>query len=238
MKKIILSLLVLSGILTLALLVITETYPFSTSSPLYRLQLSAEQMRLIMAPNAETQARLAVELADRRLADLAQIQDGSQISQAVETYINSLQSASAAYSMLPVAAQATWWDWLNPHLTQAEIVARSLAEPYCDTILMTLAAQRKSQNPELASTPFTPEPESIIAAEPVPFLGQDVKHEDFPLTGGHSDLACASCHLYGVYAETPTNCGSCHTIKSTVVGFADLPASLLLPDDLNLADPY
>ena len=32
----------------------------------------------------------------------------------------------------------------------------------------------------------------------------------FPLTGAHVTVACASCHVNGVYAGTPTDCYSCH----------------------------
>jgi hypothetical protein len=32
----------------------------------------------------------------------------------------------------------------------------------------------------------------------------------FPLTGAHTSVPCASCHINGVYAGTPTDCYSCH----------------------------
>ncbi len=32
----------------------------------------------------------------------------------------------------------------------------------------------------------------------------------FPLTGAHTTVACANCHINGVYAGTPTDCYSCH----------------------------
>lgn len=33
----------------------------------------------------------------------------------------------------------------------------------------------------------------------------------FPLTGAHTTVPCASCHVGGKYAGTPTDCYSCHT---------------------------
>jgi len=33
----------------------------------------------------------------------------------------------------------------------------------------------------------------------------------FPLTGAHVNVACASCHTNPVYANTPTDCYSCHS---------------------------
>ena len=33
---------------------------------------------------------------------------------------------------------------------------------------------------------------------------------NFPLTGAHRSVPCASCHVDGVYAGTPTDCVACH----------------------------
>jgi hypothetical protein len=33
----------------------------------------------------------------------------------------------------------------------------------------------------------------------------------FPLTGAHATVACANCHVSGIYAGTPTACYSCHS---------------------------
>ncbi|MBI5362365.1 MAG: hypothetical protein HZA53_04240 [Planctomycetes bacterium] len=35
-------------------------------------------------------------------------------------------------------------------------------------------------------------------------------HASFPLTGAHTQAACASCHGGGVYSGTPTQCSACH----------------------------
>ena len=32
----------------------------------------------------------------------------------------------------------------------------------------------------------------------------------FPLTGAHTTVACATCHVNNVFAGTPTNCNACH----------------------------
>ena len=44
----------------------------------------------------------------------------------------------------------------------------------------------------------------------MPFLGQNVHHQDFPLVGGNGELLCQNCHSEGVYAGTEKNCSSCH----------------------------
>jgi hypothetical protein len=33
----------------------------------------------------------------------------------------------------------------------------------------------------------------------------------FPLTGAHTTVPCANCHVSGIYAGTPTDCYSCHS---------------------------
>jgi hypothetical protein len=35
----------------------------------------------------------------------------------------------------------------------------------------------------------------------------------FPLTGGHSGVACTTCHVNGQYKDTSANCYSCHAAK-------------------------
>ena len=39
----------------------------------------------------------------------------------------------------------------------------------------------------------------------------------FPLTGAHTSTPCASCHIGGRYAGTPTDCFSCHKTEYTTV---------------------
>jgi hypothetical protein len=39
----------------------------------------------------------------------------------------------------------------------------------------------------------------------------------FPLTGAHTAVACANCHVGGRYAGTPTDCYSCHKSQYTAV---------------------
>jgi hypothetical protein len=39
----------------------------------------------------------------------------------------------------------------------------------------------------------------------------------FPLTGAHTTVACANCHVGGRYAGTPTDCYACHKADFTSV---------------------
>jgi hypothetical protein len=42
------------------------------------------------------------------------------------------------------------------------------------------------------------------------WTGAAIRHDLFPLTGGHAGLQCAQCHTGGSYTSTPSDCYSCH----------------------------
>jgi hypothetical protein len=74
-----------------------------------------------------------------------------------------------------------------------------------------LADYSGTTNPNHASAGF-PQDCSIChtstAWTPASF---DHSKTKFPLTGAHVNVACASCHISGVYSGTPTSCYSCHS---------------------------
>ncbi len=43
----------------------------------------------------------------------------------------------------------------------------------------------------------------------------DHEKTDFPLTGEHADVACASCHTTTKYDQTPTQCAACHALQDS-----------------------
>ena len=60
-------------ILALAgLFVLSEAYPLRPGSPVYRLQHAAEQWRMRLTAGQASRAAMALNLAERRLGDLAQ----------------------------------------------------------------------------------------------------------------------------------------------------------------------
>ena len=58
-----------------------------------------------------------------------------------------------------------------------------------------------------------------VCHSPVQWLGATYDHSRtrFPLTGAHSSVQCASCHVGGQYAGTPTTCYECHTSEFNTV---------------------
>ena len=51
------------------------------------------------------------------------------------------------------------------------------------------------------------------ATAPPPGLGATFNHNttSFPLTGAHTTVACAACHVNNNYTTLPTDCYGCHT---------------------------
>ena len=45
---------------------------------------------------------------------------------------------------------------------------------------------------------------------PVGWTGAAIRHDFFPLTGGHAGLQCAQCHTGGTIGTIPSDCYSCH----------------------------
>jgi hypothetical protein len=69
-------------------------------------------------------------------------------------------------------------------------------------------------NPNHAAAGF-PQDCSICHAVVAGWAGAVFDHSKtpFPLTGAHVSVACASCHISGVYVGTPTDCYSCHSAE-------------------------
>jgi hypothetical protein len=238
MKKIIISLLVINGLLfavLLGLLYIAETSPIPPNSSLHPLQLTAEQLRARLTTGQEPRAQLALDLAERRLADLATVQDPDNVSGLIEIYQRSLAEAYQRLEVLPVETQTTWQQRFSNHLVQAEIVARSFEDAYEQRLLSDLDKYQPAlQNGSAAEHTHSGE----IAAVPVPFLGQTVEHEIFVLEEAHRDLDCAACHVNGVYANTPAMCSNCHNFQEESEQVSNLLPGQYFPDSINFANPY
>ena len=74
------------------LYVLSETYPFQPGDALYGLQGTAEGWRLNLTPGDEKRAELSLELAERRLAELAGAQGEVEIESTVSHVIPELCS--------------------------------------------------------------------------------------------------------------------------------------------------
>ncbi len=69
---------------------------------------------------------------------------------------------------------------------------------------------QRTTNPNHASAGFPQQCE--LCHTPAGWVPASFNHAStpFPLTGAHTSVACASCHIGGKYVGTPTACYSCH----------------------------
>jgi hypothetical protein len=241
MKKILISLAVLNLLLLLGLLglvLVAEVYPFAPGTALYELQLGAENWRLGITQGTDAQAKWAAALAERRLADLAQAQGTEEINRQMERYLVALSKATSYLPQLTPEAKTEQANLLSGQFIRAEVVAYSLPADIQAAFLAALGNQQASvNNPAVVIDPMTLL-ESEIQAEPVPFLNKEYEHEIFPLTGGHANQDCESCHQYGLYANTTTSCAACHSLPEDKSAFRDVWITAMMPDNFNLKNPY
>ncbi len=85
------------------------------------------------------------------------------------------------------------------------------------------ALQAATTNKEIQKIGNTPPsiPVTGLMAKVIPFLGKDVDHVNFPLTGGHDNLECLECHNDGIYVDTPVSCSSCHFYDDDLIAMGD-----------------
>jgi len=217
MKKILILFAALNLILMIALaglFVLSEIYPLRPGAAFYDVQHTAEQWRLRLASGKVRPAVFALDLAERRLADLASARGEEQMQAALVTFDQALNEAVRRLGAAPAAVQDGLRDRLETLLGRAEVVVTALEPADGDTAVIVLGRKiRAMQEAETTEEIVTLVPQATLSkAEPIPFLGQEVDHSVYPLTGEHAELNCEACHEEGQYADTPTGCGDCHEI--------------------------
>ncbi len=232
------------------LFLLSEIYPFQPDHLLYGVQLEAEQWRLNLTSGETRQADMALDLAERRLADLANANGDEQIARATGVFDEALNEAIRRVGAAAFAQQTRLRDRLDALLVRAEVVVAALkpakgTAAIADLSRKIAALQAAGTQQELSAV--LPE---MIAAVPIPFLGQVIDHEIFPLTGGHAEARCEQCHTDGKYAGTPAECSECHSWPPPkpypdyipVTYELALPIRFapdgLFPEDFDASNPY
>jgi len=214
--------LVLAGLLLLA-----ETYPFHPGDPLFALQSTAESSRVKLAKDPEKRVELSFELVERRLADLAMVSDPDKVKPAVEAFDQVLTQAIVSIQSVSEEEAANYYQDVQTVLLRVDLVLGSVEEKIEDQYLAALhekiavlqSATTPAEIQKLAREQTTP---SIISPKAIPFLSQDVDHNDFTLTDRHENLECEQCHLNGLYVDTPTTCSTCHIYDKVVASLAEM----------------
>ncbi len=218
--KVLIPFTVLNAVIVLSLaglFVLSEAYPLRPGSSLYRLQHTAEQWRMRLSAGDLRRAEFALLLAERRLSDLAQADERRAISAAAVAFDRALEEAVRQVETSP---QPELEDSLVALLERAQLVLAGL-EPFRDDVVLAtlqrqvLADLERSRSAEVSTLVAEPAPIELQEAAAIPFLGQDIDHTIWPLTGGHDGLECEDCHQQGLYAGTPGECEDCHQIPDS-----------------------
>ena len=147
-----------------------------------------------LTANDTHQADFALDLVDRRLADLAGVTEPSAITQAANVYNQSLNEAIVRIDAAPIVVQEELYGRLFTALHQADVVFAALDTAENEMLIKGLRHKigtlLAATSPEqlIASLPDELKPATRIDPVIVPFLGQHVEHENFPLSGGHAGL--------------------------------------------------
>ena len=208
----------------LGMLYLAATYPFVPGQRLYGLQDTAEQLRLRLAPGEERKADFALQLAERRLADLAHA-TGDRLPPALTAFDSAFYTALTYLEQ--IAGNRDMGVRLRSFLAQADHVLAAIErlgvgeaeDALVRALRATMLAFRESPDPLDSLASARPIASTLTEAMPIPFIGEAVDHSFFPLTGAHAVANCDTCHERGRYADTATECQDCH----------DLPFSMIYP---------
>jgi hypothetical protein len=200
--------------------VLAEAYPLRPGGALYRVQHTAEQWRMQLSGGGAGRAAMALELAERRLGDLAQAGDQGDTNAAAVAFDRALDEAVRRVAVSPWPERDGLEEGLAALLGRAELVLAGVepggAEVTLSTLTRSVSALQAREEPGAVAASL-PAPVELQVAEPIPFLGQEIDHTVWPLTGGHEGLACEDCHEAGEYAGTPGMCEDCHGLPESEV---------------------
>ena len=203
--------------LVFGMTIVAVNHPFTPGSLLFPVQQLAEQIYLGLTLDKGNKAEIALNLAERRLVELAKADQARQIERGAQTFRAAMLGAERRILAAPVERQESLQLRAVEIMAQAQVVAQALID-YTDTpavaalfelckIDLSAAAQVHKQPAALA----------VAAVDPVAvsFLGIQVEHESFKLEGGHK-LECFQCHTSGEYAGLATACESCHEFSTEI----------------------
>ena len=197
------------------MIILSETYPFRPGTAFYGVQDAAEQWRLRLGDNDVRRTELALELAERRLADLARAETPSRLQAATTAFDGALNEAVWRIDATPVIQQDELLAGLDALLVRAEIVVAALEPGEGDSIVTALSQKIEAMEAARSAqdiVALVPPKNTLLEAIAIPFLSEDVDHDLYPLTGGHAEVECEACHPTGEYSDTPTACGDCHPL--------------------------
>ncbi len=180
-------------------------------------QQTAETWRIRLTSGDAHKADLALDIVERRLDSLAQVdsrdcaQDGLEgLNQAIDAYFFYREGVEGA-------AGINLTDKFITLLVQADVVLSGLEKESsyaaCLDVIQEIQVKvvKFLSKVQMGEEVALPRLENTLGEfVPISFLGYEVDHSIYPLEGGHEAVGCETCHTDGEYAYTPTTCEDCH----------------------------
>lgn len=215
----------------LGLLFLAETYPFHPGSVFFDVQSFAENTQVRLTGDSARRAERSFDLVERRLLDLT-MSKPQHLKKAITAFDESLSASIRNIETVPNEQKEALYNTVEKMLVRIDIVLSGLETSVSDESLQSL--HEKIAALQAASTPTEvqkivkekPKTPASILSQAIPFLGQEVDHSVYPLEGSHADVECETCHTTGEYADTPTDCVSCHILEDELVLDAAYLASM------------
>jgi hypothetical protein len=194
------------------LIFVAQQHPFAPGDALYGLQRFAEKAGMALRAGVAARADLAIDLAHRRLEDLA-LADEASLEIAAAEFSAALDDAVLRVSQAPADEQERLVQRVGDLLERVSRVlaglpdgSPALADLRTRVAALIVALELAPQQVATAASGGA----APITGESVPFLELYLNHRFFPLAGAHAAAACETCHAGGRYAGTPTECTACH----------------------------
>ena len=211
---------------------LAETGPFRSGNILFPLQRFAEETRVWATSNKTGKASYLLDLADRRVLDLATQAGKPGELRALENLNIALDQAMAAVAAVPLEDLGPLKTRLSSLVGQMQVILAMLSitpaqapdqyaamQAKITAIGAMLASSDAPQSPSASvapgalvptAVPGVPQPTVDPQAVAFPPGSTGALHAFFPLTGVHATVGCQGCHGNGVYTGTPSQCEACH----------------------------
>ena len=206
----------------LCLVLIAVIHPFRPGERYFAVQNSAERTWLRLAPGQASRAQVALDLAERRLADLVVAPDPAQIEASGQAFDTAMKEAVLLMDGVPKKDFDKLYKQLSTILVQADVVIGTV-----DTVVDL--SYVKALNEKIRSAMIS-DPNGItagtlsglISPEIVPFFGEEFsaqEHEAVFALAGHTMIDCMGCHIDGQYKGISNQCSQCHSLNNAVVKY-------------------
>ena len=204
------NMLLIAGLLAAFFVIVAS--PFHPWDKLYVFQSNAERIALRLRPGDTQRASFAVDLAERRLADLAMATNPAQIQAAGVAFDVAMQDVADTLEKADSESLEDLYTRLRIMLMQTKIIIEKI-DPYINVEIVDLLYARVQLTIDLHDREQIKNAWAArVPPQAIPFLGDGftvADHTTYRLDG-HYVVECLSCHKNGIYKGTPVECEQCH----------------------------